>query len=306
MRKGVLGLLSLLVFVLALLAVNKVLGELAWADVRREIALLSPLSMLLALAAAFSSYALLTVFDLIAVRYGDHKIPLVSVAVTAFIANALGHNLGMAAITGGSVRAHAYADHGLDAVAIGQIIANASLGFLLGAMFWLGVGLCLEPAFAALTLPAPAGVLRVCGVLLLLALALSFIPLVRGKRRFQMFGKAVAIPGWRDGLIMLLASMMELGCAAGALYALLPDAPGTHFLGFTSLYVIAITAGVVSTVPGGLGVFEAALLLMLPSVPPPVLLGSILVYRAIYYLLPLALALLLLGLRSTRRTTPPA
>lgn len=152
----------------------------------------------------------------------------------------------MAALTGGSVRARAYAEHGRD------------------------------------------------------ALALGLVPLVLRQRSQRWFGRTLVIPGLRDGLIMLGASAVELGCAAGAVYALLPATADISFLAFLGLYVLPVTAGVISTVPGGLGVFEATLLLLLPTVPPPVLLGSVLAYRILYCLLPLLLALMRLATRGAR------
>src|SRR6201992_3467349 len=67
------------------------------------------------------------------------------------------------------------------------------------------------------------------------------------------------------------------------------------FVAFAGIYLIALAAGAVSNVPGGIGVFEFVLLLLMPSVPKDRLLGALVAYRAIYYFAPFAIALVLLG-----------
>ena len=67
------------------------------------------------------------------------------------------------------------------------------------------------------------------------------------------------------------------------------------FITFLGVYAAAVIAGIISHVPGGVGVFEAVVLLTVPNVPPEAMLGSLLAYRAIYYLAPLVLGTLLFG-----------
>ena len=84
-------------------------------------------------------------------------------------------------------------------------------------------------------------------------------------------------------------------CAAAVLYVLLPPQAALSFAAFAGVYLLALAAGVISNVPGGIGVFEFVLLLLLPNVPQDRLLGALLAYRAIYYFAPFAVALVLLG-----------
>ena len=84
-------------------------------------------------------------------------------------------------------------------------------------------------------------------------------------------------------------------CAAGVLYVLLPPQDDIGFAAFAALFIIAIAAGIISNVPGGVGVFESVLLLLFRAVPADQLLGALLAYRIIYYLVPLAWRWRLLG-----------
>ena len=292
--------LTTALFLFALLALHHVLGEFTWSDVRAELGLLDATTIALSILATFASYALLTVFDWIGTRLSAKSVPISSLMQTAFIANALGHNLGMAALTGGSVRLRAYSEHGLDAVEIGHIIAAASFGFLLGGLFWLGVALCNESAYASQAMQVPESILRIIGPGLLLGLTGLMLFLAFGKRAVTIGKRSIRFPAWRDGLLMLVVSIAELACAAAALYVLLPEQAAVGYLAFIGLYVIAVFAGVVSTVPGGLGVFEASMIVLLPTVPAHQVLATILAYRGIYYVLPLISALLLLVIRALR------
>lgn len=298
------AMVGLVVFALALVALHHVLAGFSLAAIAAEISALGVRQLLLALAGAACSYALLTAFDWLGVRLVGGHVPLPALAVTAFIANAFGHNLGMAALTGGAVRARGYAAWGLDVVQVGHVVASASLGFGLGALAWLGLALCFESSQAAQALRLPAPVLQPVGAILLLVLAGVLVSTARGARQIALRGHRVALPGLSDTALMLVISVLELSCAALVLYALLPAEAGIGFLGFTGLYLVAISAGLISTVPAGLGVFEATLIVLLPQVPAHALLGAIIVYRAIYYLLPLLLALLLLGGRETLARVP--
>jgi len=74
--------------------------------------------------------------------------------------------------------------------------------------------------------------------------------------------------------------------------------------------VVATLAGTISHVPGGLGVFEGALAVMLPDLGAGPILGALLVFRVFYNLAPLLLAALVLAvfeiiLRRRRRRDPP-
>jgi phosphatidylglycerol lysyltransferase len=62
---------------------------------------------------------------------------------------------------------------------------------------------------------------------------------------------------------------------------------------FIGVYATAITASVISHVPGGLGVFESVIVVALPGVPADQLLGTLLAWRAVYFLLPLLIAALM-------------
>ena len=105
----------------------------------------------------------------------------------------------------------------------------------------------------------------------------------------------IPVPSGRIAFAQIGVACADLLCAAGVLYVLLPQQAEIGFAAFAGLFLIAIAAGIISNVPGGVGVFESVLLLLFRSVPADHLLGALLAYRLIYYLTPFAVALALLG-----------
>src|SRR4029077_18573359 len=102
-------------------------------------------------------------------------------------------------------------------------------------------------------------------------------------------------PGALIGLTQLVLSVLDLSLSSAVLWSLLPPDAHVPFISFLGVYAAAVFAGIISHVPGGVGVFEAVVLLTVPNVPPEAMLGSLLAYRAIYYLAPLILGTVLFG-----------
>ncbi|WP_054056651.1 bifunctional lysylphosphatidylglycerol flippase/synthetase MprF, partial [Pseudomonas asplenii] len=91
----------------------------------------------------------------------------------------------------------------------------------------------------------------------------------------------------------LVITALDVAAAATVLYLLLPEAP--PFGAFLLVYLLALAAGVLSHVPGGVGVFEAILLAAFTNeLGAAPLAAALLLYRLIYVLLPLLLACLAL------------
>lgn len=294
------ALASVALLALALWVLHGELAHIHLADVRRAHAQVGWPAFALAVLATAGSYAALTGYDWLALRHLRQPLPYARIAAASFIATAVGHNLGLAMLTAGAVRMRLYTAWGLSAPEVALMAGLVTLTFGVGVTCAVGAALWLEPATAAGWLHLDAAWARAGGACLLLAVAgyLGFAwrrrrPLTLGAWQLQMPGLGMA---WRQ----IALALADLSCAALALWALLPADAAPPFAVFLGVYVVAIVAGIVSHVPGGLGVFETVMLLALPQVPRDALLAAIIGYRVVYYLLPLALAALLaatMGLR---------
>lgn len=237
------------------------------------------------------SYAVLTIYDRLGTIYAGHKVAYGRVAFASFCAYALSHNLGFAAVSGAAVRYRLYAHWGLTPLQIAKTVAFCSLTFALGGMVLGGAVLFLEPRsipFFGQHLPVP--VLYGVGALLW-AIVIAYVTLSRIVRTIRLFGHELNLPGWRMAILQVVLATADVAITASIFYALLPPERHLTWPIFLGVYVAAYTAGLIANLPGGIGVFDTAILLGLePYISAPRIVGAIVIFRLYYYVIPLFLA----------------
>jgi phosphatidylglycerol lysyltransferase len=288
---------TLLIFSVAVFVLHHSLSHLRWSDVLEELARTKPRHIVFAAFCVVGSYLMLMLYDALALRIVGHKLPYWRIAETSFTAYAVGHSVGLSSISGGSVRLRHYSAAGLKAMEIAAVVVLCSVTFTMGVSALLGLSLILEGEQAQTILHIKFQAAHVLGVMILCVVAAYLLITAVRRRPVKFSSQTFKLPPFHFSVAQLAVSCVDLSFAAGALYFLLPHQLDLSFPAFVGVYVLAIAAGVASNVPGGLGVFEGALLLMLPDVPKDKLLGAVLLYRILYYLLPFMLgtALLLWG-----------
>jgi phosphatidylglycerol lysyltransferase len=289
-------LFGVLLFAVALWVLHHELKEYHYHDVVRHLGELSAQSLFLALALTILSYLVLTGYDALALRYIQHPLAYSKIVLASFIGYAFSHNIGLSLLSGASVRYRLYSAWGLSAVEITKVVAFNNLTLWLGFFTLGGTVFLLEslviPASLHLLFASARPLGLICVVLVggyLLSSALRKKPLKVREWNFPF-------PSPRLSLAQVAVSSLDWALAGSVLYVLLPPAVTLSYPGFLGTFLLAQIVGLVSQVPGGLGVFETVILLLLsPVVPASAVLGSLLAYRGIYYLLPLGVAILLLG-----------
>jgi phosphatidylglycerol lysyltransferase len=284
---------ALLVFAAVVLVLHHQLARLHVRAVFERLHAIPRAQVLAALAFTAASYWLLSNYEVLALRYLRRPIRYTRILFTSFIAYAFGHTLGFAAFTGTAIRFRLYASAGATAIDVATISAFCSLSFGIGLSTVLGLSLCFEPRYAAQLLHLHHHWAVLLGALLLAAVAAyaAWAALARG--RLEIRGWALRAPGPAIGLTQIALSVMDLSISCAVLWTLLPADAHVGFVPFIVVYAAAVIAGIVSHVPGGIGVFEAVMLIALPAVPADALLGSLLAYRGVYYLVPVLVATLL-------------
>jgi phosphatidylglycerol lysyltransferase len=284
------ALLGVAVFVL-----HHLLGKYHWRDILERVQAISNTKLLRAAFFTCAGYGCLTLYDALAVRFAGARVPYPRVALISFMGYAIGHNVGLNSISGGAVRYRAYTALGLSAKQIATIIAFGTLTFFLGASVLLGVSLLSNAGMSGSVLHVHAWLALVAGGLLLVAVA-AYLWLVCTRHAPIKFRKfEIPVPKPRVAFAQIGISCVDMLCATSVLYVLLPREAAIGFFAFAGVYLLALAAGAVSNVPGGIGVFEFVLLLLMPAVPKDRLIGALIAYRAIYYFAPFAIALVLLG-----------
>ena len=242
------------------------------------------------------SYLALTGYDTLAARsYVGVKLGYPRIALTSFIAYVFSHNIGLAFFGGSAVRFRILSSYGLRASQVARIAVFNVLTFWLGFATLGGAVFVLEPARLPRAWLSPNANSLPIGIVLLVLLALYLTySATRRDHTLTVFGFEISVPPLRLTLAQIGISVIDWSLAAGVLYALLPKGAGLSFAQLLSAYMLSIVLGLISNVPGGLGVFDTAIVMLLRRwLPPDVLLGCVLAYRILYYLVPLAVALLL-------------
>jgi phosphatidylglycerol lysyltransferase len=292
--------ISVAIFIAVIFVIHRELAGAHLREVLRHFRSVPAQAIIIAVLCSGLSYWLLGFYDLLGLRYIGKRIAYGRTMFTAFIANAFGHNLGVAAFTGAAVRYRLYGSQGLNAADVATLAGFCSITTGIGFAFLAGVSLTSQPGLAAALLHVPHIFVTTAGVGLLLVVLAYLLWSSSGRVALEIRGWSLRPPSLRIATAQLLLAVIDLALAAAVAWALLPADHAVGFVAFVGLYSIAMVAGILSHVPGGLGVVEGILLLALPQIPTEQLLGSLLLWRALYYLLPLIVAALFFGAQEVR------
>ena len=281
---------------------QKATGDISFDAVVSALRATRPSALLAALGATTVSYIALLGYDLSGLRYARARLPLRIVLLASFCGYAIGNAVGLGAFSGGAVRYRIYTAAGLSPGQIARIIGFISAAIGVGLAVVAGLGLILRANEVSRLLGTSTEPL-IAAAATILALASVFLIFCAMRRRPLVLGAVVIEPpGVTLVLTQIALTTIDILVAATVLWALLPPT-GIGFLAFAAVYAAALGLGVLSHVPGGLGVFEVAILYAIGSKAPVSQVAAALVaYRAVYYLLPLFLSTMLLAGFEARRS----
>jgi phosphatidylglycerol lysyltransferase len=288
--------LSLAFFGLALWLLHGELANFHYRDVVTFFERLPASRVALAVGFTIAGYVALTGYDTLATRYIGKRVAYRKIALASFAGYAFSNTLGMPLFTGTPLRARLYSGWGLTVLDITRVVVFSYATFWLGFLSLSGVAFLLEPIAVPELLRLPMASARPIGALFLGIVAAYLIATAVRRRPVTIKGMELALPRPLVALAQIGISSMDWSLAGAVLYALLP--PGWHitFFHFLGVFLFAQIAGLLSHVPGGLGVFETMMVLLLPpELPRPELLAAMVAYRAVYYFMPLLLAASSLG-----------
>ena len=286
---------ALVVFAGVVLVLHHQLAQLHVHEVLAHMHAIPRRQVLAALGFTALSYWLLSTYEVLAFAYLRRVSPYTRIVFTSFIAYSFGHTLGFSAFTGAAIRFRLYASAGVTAIEVATVSAFCSLSLAIGLATVAGVSLLCSGANAAAVLRLHHNWAVLGGTGLLVAVGAYALWACFARTAFEIRGWALRAPGAAIGLTQIGLGVMDLSLSSAVLWWLLPPDAHIGFITFLGVYAVAVIAGIISHVPGGVGVFEAVILLTLPGVPAEALLGSLLAYRAVYYLVPLVFGTLLFG-----------
>lgn len=296
------ALLGLSLFGVSIWAITQELQKYSFVKIINALQAIPNQFLLWAVGLTILNYAMLTGYDTLALRYIKQPLSWLKSAQAALISYAISNSVGFALLSGSAIRYRMYSAWGLSAAQIGRIIAFCNFSFWLGLMAVGGIIFLVEPIEVPKFLRLPFETVQPIGVIFSLMTAAYLCWSLIGRRPIRIKSWVLPHIPFRLSLAQIAVTSIDWLLAAGVLYLLLPRSVPLSFLGFFGIYLLAQVAGIISNVPGGLGVFETVMLLLLsPPVPSVDLFGALLAYRFIYYFFPLITAVLLLGLHEMTR-----
>ena len=284
-------------FILAAFVVYHEAEDVTWSQVTAAMSQVGQQQLLGSILATATSYCVMIGYDLLALRQVGAQVPLATAAAGSFVGQAFTFTIGFGLLTGNAVRLRFYTAAGLSAV------DTVAIGFLSAMTFWLGlaalagISLIAEPTLVSLVDDAPALLNRSIGFIIVAVLAGYVIWAAIRRKRVTIGQWGFTLPSPVTSLAAIGLGTLDTAAAATALWLLLPATGDVSFPAFVVVFIIATVLGVVSHIPGGVGVFETTILLALPQLPTADLVASLVLFRVIYYLGPFVLALLLLAFR---------
>jgi phosphatidylglycerol lysyltransferase len=287
---------SFCLFVAAAVIIHHRLRGTHYRDIVEHMRQVGALPVLAAMVLTVLNYIALTAYDALGLRYIGCRLPYRKLAVASFIGYVFSNN---ATVLGGSAARYSiYSSFGVSAGDVAKLVLFCGLTFWLGLLAVSGVAFVVEPMQVpgALHRFLPGGSLRLAGIVLL-AVVGAYMLLMAGRRRpLSLFGWEVQVPSLFISAGQIVISSVDWLLAAWVFYVLLPSGIRIDFRQYLVIYMLAQGAGLLSHVPGGLGVFETVGLLLLGDLSSvSALTASFLMYRLIYYILPLILASVLLA-----------
>jgi len=256
-------LISSSLFALALWFLYRELKNYHYHDIIRYFQELPAYRLALAILSCIMSYLMLTGYDTLGLRYAQHSLKYGKTAFTSFTGYAFSNSIGYAFLSGGFIRYRLYSAWGLSAVEIAKVIVFCSLTAFTGFITVAGIAFTVEAETIPSSLHIPIGSVRPIGIACLALLAGYLLVIRLLKKPLKIRGYLFQLPSVNLALAQIVVSSMDSLFAGSALFLLLPVHTGISLPGFIGIFMLAQLAGTASQVPGGLGVFEMVMVLLL-------------------------------------------
>lgn len=287
---------GLIVFIAALTLLHNELKNLSYGDIINTLKAIPSGRIFLALCLALTYYLLLGGYDIVAFKYIDAKVPLKpkDILFTCFVSNVLGNNTGYSMLFGGSIRYRLYSFHNVSMIDVTKVL------FFSSATIWLGL-LAIGCIFFTFTPVSLEGITRFgfstrpIGIVFLIILASYILLSVFRSEPVKFFKWKISFPGIKIVTAQILLATGDWIVASLTLYTLMPAGEIPYFI-LIKVFLVSQLLGIISQVPGGMGVFETAIVFLLPQAAEnPAVMGGLLAYRAVFYFFPLSIALFMLA-----------
>lgn len=290
------------IFVLAVYLLYHKLKSYSMAQIRESLEQISYARIGCSLLLMVVNYIILVGYDWLALKAIHKKLPLPRVGLVSFVGQAVSYNFG-ALLGGTSVRYRFYSAWGFSLSEIVRLVLMLAVTFWVGALGLCGIIFMIAPPVIPdeLLTRMPIGDVRILGVILF-AIACSYLVLCFTVRKpVHIFGKEFVFPPPHIAMAQALVAGVDIVAAAACMYVLLPGNMGVSFMDFLPSYLMAQVAVVLTHIPGGVGVFELVILHLTHTSHEQMVFAAVLLFRLIYFIIPLLAAAVLLAVYEARQ-----
>lgn len=294
--------LIIAIFALAVYLLYHKLKAYSIAQIRESVDQISWARIMLSMFLMVINYVILVGYDWLALKAIHKKLPLPRVALVSFVGQAVSYNFG-ALLGGTSVRYRFYSAWGFSIPDIVRLVLMLAVTFWVGALGLCGIIFIIAPPTIpdALAQNMPITDVRFMGYILT-AIASAYLILCFSVRKpVHVFGKEFDFPAPRIAIAQCIVAGVDIIAAAACMFVLLPDGIDISFIDFLPSYLMAQVAVVLTHIPGGVGVFELVILEMTHTHQTQAVFAGVLLFRIIYYIIPLIAAAGLLAIYEARQ-----
>lgn len=293
--------ISLLLFVVAVFVVYHEIEVYRWHDIRQALQSFPAVSLIACCIITLLAYVALSFYDYLALEYAGEKLPYQRVLFTSFLSYTISNNVGHAWLSGGSMRYRLYSSWGIAGVSIAKVVAFCAITYILGAVTLVLIGFGISSGHIPITNQLPNGTLQVALLFSAILICAWWWLVLVYRKPLTIRNFSLAVPNPSLALRQLLVALLDLSLASLVLYLPLFHFIGMPFGDFLVLYIFAQLIGLISQVPGGIGVFEGSFLFLAANqYPAQHILASLIIYRVIYYFMPLVIAACMLVIYELR------
>ncbi len=295
--KKFLPVISLLLFGAAVYILYGEIQDYSVQQLLDHLKLLPTWQYLFALVLVICVYITLTFYDRLAFAYLNEKLPWRKIAFGSFLGYAFSHNISPTLLVGGSMRYRIFSTMGISGLSVTNIVAFTALSMWIGLMAVSSASFLFKSMSIPdyIDLPIPIVSLQTLGWIFLAALIVYFVltTLITGTVQFRE--RVFHFPSTKLAFGQLSVSCMDWILSSAVLFLLLPPTSEVSYIYFIGIYAIAFMTGLMTQIPGGLGVFETIILLFLiPFMESGEILTSLILFRLYYFIFPLIVATVLL------------
>lgn len=288
--------IGIVIFLIALWVLHSELKTYHFHDIIRSTRALPRSQVYLAFLLTVLSYIVMTGYDALALRYIKQPLSYNKTAFASFVSYAFSNNIGISMLAGGSVRFRLYSAWGLSPFDITRVVFFCALTLWLGFLTLAGIIFIINPTPVSLPIPLPFSSVQILGIIALCPVVAFFCFCMFRTQPIKIRGWELIIPSPKLLSAQIAVAVLDWFIAGSILYVLLPISTQLSFWEILKVFLLGQLIGLISQIPGGVGIFETVTIFCLSSkISASAIFGSLLVYRGMYYILPLLIAAILLG-----------